>query len=544
MLMLLLFLLLFSVARAKITLYRGDDCFERVQKFGMVDMKDIEYIEGFGCIIHTADSDVNSLMISYMADESEDEKEFTISADNWHLEMLDGFVDKNVLHKYSSGEGVDIYIIDTGVTPDHPEFYPGQVTMGFDVIGETPETDNNGHGTHVSSLAAGKTVGVATESRIIGVKALSRRGSGSTSGIIKSIKWCLSNAKSKKSKKNVMSMSLGGGYSRILNNLVEHVSTQDAWVVAVAAGNSNADSALYSPASAKDNVITVGAADKNYMKAFFSNWGPDVDIFAPGVKVNGAWLDGGYKCLSGTSMATPIVSGLVATLFAVPENKVSADTIDHLMQLAEYKIILPEANYADTTRLVARSYDEPLPPGGATRAPTTSPDIPPRLSVCASNEPSSRAISKNKKVQPKTYCTHDIRLSAFNPKFIDIMNSTFHYTKNTLCDDSQIDHENFEGNVVIVDRGACLFYEKVQRAQAGGATMVLFRNNYGRSQITPTYNGDETAKIQSGMVSYNDIKKLINIPRIVKKRKLVQRIISVGFISLLNGLSDSLDSVI
>ena len=173
--------------------------------------------------------------------------------------------------------------------------------------------DCQGHGTHVAGLAGGRTYGAAKDATLYSVRVLSCSGSGSFSGVIAGIDGAAAQI-ADSGRPGIISMSLGGGASQSVNDAVERAVAAGAHVI-VAAGNENTDACTRSPASAP-SAITVGATTIADERAWFSNIGGCVDIFAPGQDITSA----SYNCdncivvFSGTSMACPLVSGVVATL--------------------------------------------------------------------------------------------------------------------------------------------------------------------------------------------------------------------------------------
>ncbi|KAL6406033.1 hypothetical protein AUP68_10594 [Ilyonectria robusta] len=210
----------------------------------------------------------------------------------------------------------DKYIIDTGIRTTHVEF-EGRAVWGANFIAGSRNTDEHGHGTHVAGTVAGKTYGVAKRATVVAVKVLDQNGSGTMSGVILGLSWAVNNAKARGiAKKAVVNMSLGGSFAASLNAAVK-AATDAGLTVVVSAGNSNANSALYSPASAP-SAITVGAVEGTNYRAWFSNFGSLVDIFAPGVSTLSAYhlSNTGSRYLAGTSMASPHVAGLAAYFIA------------------------------------------------------------------------------------------------------------------------------------------------------------------------------------------------------------------------------------
>jgi len=203
----------------------------------------------------------------------------------------------------------EVCIVDTGVRATHQEIQ-GRVDAQINFSSDSSVTDGNGHGTHVAGSCCGTFRGVATKSRVVSAKGLGNNGSGQWTWIISAMQWC-ADRNVNDQRTYVMSMSIGGGLTTAVNDALNAAATRT--VPVVAAGNNNADACNYSPAAAA-MAITVMASDKDDMKASFSNFGRCADIWAPGVSVHSGWYtsDVAYNTISGTSMATPLVSGLVA----------------------------------------------------------------------------------------------------------------------------------------------------------------------------------------------------------------------------------------
>ncbi|MEY4656857.1 MAG: hypothetical protein RL073_1084 [Actinomycetota bacterium] len=223
----------------------------------------------------------------------------------------------------SKGLGVDAYIVDTGINSAHTEF-TGRLSSGYSAISDSRGTgDCNGHGTHVAGTTAGTTYGIAKAATLIPVRVLDCNGSGSTTGVIAGLDWIVQHHVA--GKPAVANMSLGGGVSSALDTAVQNV-INDGVVMAVAAGNSNANACNYSPARAA-NAITVGATERTDVRASYSNYGTCLDIFAPGSGITSAWINSttATNSISGTSMASPHVAGIAAVLLGTDPTSTPAD---------------------------------------------------------------------------------------------------------------------------------------------------------------------------------------------------------------------------
>ena len=252
-----------------------------------------------------------------------------------------------------TGEGMTVAIIDTGIDATHmgiddmdddPTTNDPKVIAFYDSIndpdttdGSTEPYDGHGHGSHCAGISAGtgdsndplikgKNVGVAPGSWLVGVKVLSDSGSGSFEEVMRGMEWCID----KKEEFNIKAatMSLGGVWLiELTQSQEERLTTlantmvREGIALTIAAGNSAAYGTIGTPGAARD-VITVGATNKNRNTAEYSSRGPTAEgLIKPNVAAIGSSVmsveantGGGYTAMSGTSMATPMVAGIMCLL--------------------------------------------------------------------------------------------------------------------------------------------------------------------------------------------------------------------------------------
>ncbi|WP_288460282.1 S8 family serine peptidase [uncultured Chryseobacterium sp.] len=232
-----------------------------------------------------------------------------------------------------TGKGIDICILDTGLELSHPDFFGKNIEGKSFIAGEDWSRDPNGHGTHCAGVATGnirldngKRYGIAKDANLKIAKVLSDAGKGTTSSVIDAIDWAITK------KFRILSLSLA---SPVLLNeapspLFETIggrALENNCIIIAAAGNDSNRPAVPKPVSMPANsmsVMAVGAIDGQMKVAKFSNaglnpsTGGNVNICAPGVDIissypkNSKNKTGNYYAMSGTSMATPHVSGLIA----------------------------------------------------------------------------------------------------------------------------------------------------------------------------------------------------------------------------------------
>ena len=236
---------------------------------------------------------------------------------NWGIKML-GF-DTLGMQRYA-GRNVKVCICDTG-TPNHNELKAS--LKGYAVFtGEASELDKNGHSTHVGGIVNE----IAPMAEIYYAKVLSDNGSGSFVSVAKGIDWCISEGA------HIINMSLGGRTpSQSMKDAIERAKGKSIVVAAVGNdGISQTDNIGY-PARWED-VLAVGSIDQTYSVSRFSSSGTQGDLVAPGSSILSTWTDQTYRVLSGTSMATPFVTGVLALYLEAKSNEGSELTIEEFLE--------------------------------------------------------------------------------------------------------------------------------------------------------------------------------------------------------------------
>jgi len=213
------------------------------------------------------------------------------------------------------GEGVTVYVMDTGVLAEHRDF-GGRVVDGWTAIDDGRGTaDCNGHGTHVAGTVAGTYAGVAKQATIVPVRVLGCDGSGVGSGLVAGLRWIIEHHQ--EGTPAVLNMSLGGETTSSTIDSWVNAVVQDGVTAVVAAGNEAKDACTTSPARVAE-AVTIAASDRFDQQTSFSNFGSCVDLYAPGAQIVSASYVSttGFASASGTSMATPHAAGAAAVLLS------------------------------------------------------------------------------------------------------------------------------------------------------------------------------------------------------------------------------------
>lgn len=227
----------------------------------------------------------------------------------WGITAVGGYVNSSSITRVA-------WIVDTGIDLDHPDLNVNtSLSRTFVRSGRDSRTadDLNGHGTHVAGIIAARNnsigvVGVAAGAPVVAVKVLNSKGSGYISDIVAGLDYVAENGNTN----DVVNLSLGGSASTTLDNAVTGCANAGL-IVCIAAGNSSAYAGNYSPARVNGtNIYTVSAHNSSDVFASFSNYGnPPIDYCAPGVSIYSTYKNGRYATMSGTSMATPHVAGIL-----------------------------------------------------------------------------------------------------------------------------------------------------------------------------------------------------------------------------------------
>jgi major intracellular serine protease len=228
-----------------------------------------------------------------------------------------------------TGEGIVVAVCDTGIDVDHPDLKPniiGGRNFTPEGWGHDKFQDGNGHGTHVAGTIAanGKIKGVAPDAKILACKVLDSHGSGNYYSIIEGIRYATQWKGANGEKVRIINMSLGGSFND--KNLEKAIleACSKGIVVVVASGNegdADEETMEYGYPALYRECITIAACDENRKMAYFTNTHLEVDAIAAGVDVLSTYPKSTYARLSGTSMATPHISGILALLIKMGEEK-------------------------------------------------------------------------------------------------------------------------------------------------------------------------------------------------------------------------------
>lgn len=309
----------------------------------------------------------------------------------WHLDRIDQRtlpLDKKYQITDSAGETY-VYLFDSGVNVDHEEF-EGRVELGYDFVRntDTDALDCTGHGTHTAALIGGRTYGVAKKVRIISVRVYSCDHTAKTEAVVNALNWVLVHSKEIGVQNRcviALMVPLSKDTFRSMDYVIGQISRRDMPIV-VPAGDDGQNACETLP-EIGPAFLTVGAMDSTDRRAIFSNGGPCVDLYAPGVAVESAWhsSNNAVTVMSGTAQAAAVITGAVALMRAL-NTEISGAKINNILFSVSTIDIVKKVPQNDTARLVyVRTppvYKDTLPMPGYVFLLTT---LRAEISSCASS---------------------------------------------------------------------------------------------------------------------------------------------------------------
>jgi subtilisin family serine protease len=275
-----------------------------------------------------------------------------LSSSQWGLDRIDSRGRRldahyNYVH---DGSGMVVYVIDTGIKLDHPEF-ENRAVFGINAVGDGIDTDCDGHGTHVAGTIGGKTVGVAKGVTLVAVKGLDCEGDGSVFSIMTAIDYIMADASTRLSRRDraIINASIGTGKNAQLNLYFSLLRDTGA-AITVAAGNEGGDACLYSPSSVH-GVLSVASSDDADRLSSFSNFGPCVNMTAPGSRILSADISSssGLSFKSGTSMASPHVAGVLALVMGQNQAISGHQAQDIVVTMATSDVVSMNSAYREAS---------------------------------------------------------------------------------------------------------------------------------------------------------------------------------------------------
>jgi subtilisin family serine protease len=324
----------------------------------------------------------------------------------WNLDRIDQRnMPLDTAYNYTStGAGVHVYVIDSGIRATHIEF-GGRASVAYDALTDGQNGyDCNGHGTHVAGTVGSATYGVAKNAIIHAVRVLPCTGGGQISDLIAGINWVAAN-RINPAVANISIAATGGSNS--LDTAVANAISSGVTFTIAAANKSN-DACLYSP-SRVATAITVGATGSDDARAPYSNYGPCVDVFAPGTAITSLSnaSDTDIRVLSGTSMASPATAG-IAALYLSANPTANPATVAQAIKSTATSGVLTNIDPATTVNLMVNSTfstapsPTPTPTATPTPTPTPTPSATPTPTPTPTPAPMPAKVTVRKRLNSST----------------------------------------------------------------------------------------------------------------------------------------------
>ncbi|XP_077867620.1 uncharacterized protein LOC100372033 [Saccoglossus kowalevskii] len=316
-------------------------------------------VNGFSAVMNQNVADKVQLLkeVKYVEKNTVIEKDYSV--DSWGLDRVDqrDLPLDDAYYPEGDATGVNAYVVDTGIRYDHVDF-EGRASEFLDTVAEpAPYGDCDGHGTHCAGILGGALYGVAKNVNLLGVRVLNCEGAGYLDDLIYAMDYVVANGELPA----VVSMSLGGDRSPVIDSAVGRMFDAGYFFV-TSGGNNDADACLQSPQGAP-KAFSVAATDITDTRASFSNYGPCINIFAPGVAIKSTYYHSptSTAVLSGTSMACPHVAGAGAIHLGMNPNLLPDEVGAALIADATVDRVIDAKEELGTPNVLLYTRDQSLP---------------------------------------------------------------------------------------------------------------------------------------------------------------------------------------